>query len=195
MDFTAVEKNLTERGFAVQTFETKEEAARYLNDSIDGKTVGFGGSTTLEQLGAYDSLSSHNTVYSHWHGTPAGQDAASAQIYVLSANGVAETGEIINIDGVGNRVSASLFGHEKVVFVVGKNKIARDYDTAVWRARNVAAPPNAKRLNKKTPCAVKADKCYDCKSAERICRALVVLWQPMMGMETEVILVNEDLGY
>lgn len=195
MDFTTVAKNLTDRGFAVRTFATKAEAATYLNESIDSKTVGFGGSMTLEELGAYETLSDHNTVYSHWHGTPPGRDAASAQVYVLSANGLAETGEIVNIDGTGNRVSASLFGHEKVVFVIGKNKIAPDYDTALWRARNVAAPPNAKRLNKKTPCAIKADKCYDCKSPDRICRALVVLWEPMMGMETEVILVNEDLGY
>ena len=64
----------------------------------------------------------------------------------------------------------------------------------LWRARNIAAPRNAQRLGKKTPCAVKGDKCYDCKSPDRICRGLVELWGPMMGMETEVILIGEDLG-
>ena len=85
-------------------------------------------------------------------------------------------------------------GHEKVYFVIGRNKLAPTYDEALWRARNIAAPKNAQRLNKKTPCAVKADRCYDCRSPERICRGLVTLWGPMMGMPAEVLLVDEDLG-
>ena len=108
--------------------------------------------------------------------------------------GAAETGELINIDGTGNRVSATLFGHEKVYFVIGRNKLAPTYEAAVYRARNVAAPQRARQLGKKTPCAVKADRCYDCRSPERVCRALVTLWGPMLGMETEVLLVDEDLG-
>ena len=77
---------------------------------------------------------------------------------------------------------------------MGRNKIAPTFQQALWRARNIAGPKNAQRLQKKTPCAVKGDKCYDCKSPDRICRGLVELWGPMMGMETEVILINEDLG-
>ena len=111
-----------------------------------------------------------------------------------SANGLAEAGEIVNIDGTGNRVSATLFGHEKVYIVIGRNKLAPTYEAAVYRARNVAAPQRARQLGKKTPCAVKADRCYDCRSPERVCRALVTLWGPMLGMETEVLLVDEDLG-
>ena len=68
------------------------------------------------------------------------------------------------------------------------------YDEALWRARNIASPQNARRLGKKTPCAVKGDRCYDCKSPDRICRGLVTLWGPMTGMEAEVLLVDEDLG-
>ena len=98
------------------------------------------------------------------------------------------------IDGTGNRVSATLFGHEKVYIVIGRNKLAPTYEAAVYRARNVAAPQRARQLGKKTPCAVKADRCYDCRSPERVCRALVTLWGPMLGMETEVLLVDEDLG-
>ena len=118
-----------------------------------------------------------------------------AQVYITSVNGLAETGELINIDGAGNRVAGTLFGHEKVYFVVGRNKLAPTYDQALWRARNIAAPKNAQRLKCKTPCAVKGDRCYDCKSPDRICRGLVVLWEAMMGMEMEVVLVDEDLGY
>ena len=92
------------------------------------------------------------------------------------------------------RAPATLFGHEKVYFVIGRNKLAPTYDEALWRARNIAAPKNAQRLGKKTPCAVKGDRCYDCKSPDRICRGLVTLWGPMTGMEAEVLLVDEDLG-
>ena len=116
-------------------------------------------------------------------------------MYVTSVNGMDEDGDLINIDGAGNRVAATLFGHRKVYFVVGRNKLAPTYEEALWRARNISAPKNAQRLQRKTPCAAKGDKCYDCKSPERICRALVVLWEPMMGMEAEVVLVDEDLGY
>ena len=201
MDFTNVTKALTARGFKVSSFETAKEAAEYLNTQIDGATVGFGGSITLEELGLYALLSGHNTVFSHWH-LPEGVDAAAlraqaagSEHYLLSANGIAETGEIINIDGTGNRVSSSLYGHKKVWFVVGSNKLAPTYDEALWRARNIAAPKNAQRLGVKTPCAVKGDRCYDCKSPQRICRGLVVLWEAVKGCETEVVLVDEALGY
>lgn len=195
MAFETVKNELEGRGFSVKTFATGGEAAAYLDGVIDGRTVGIGGSVTVQELGLYDKLVSHNEVHWHWAGGPAERDAAmQTQVYITSANGLAETGEIINIDGTGNRVAATLYGHEKVYFVIGRNKLAPTYDTALWRARNIAGPKNAQRLNRKTPCAVKGDKCYDCKSPDRICRGLVVLWRPMMGTETEIILVDEDLG-
>lgn len=195
-NFDTVKKNLEDRGYAVRVFSTGAEAAAYLDGVIDGRTVGFGGSMTLEQLGLYDALGRHNTVVWHWkqEAGPARREAMFTQVYLTSANGLAETGEILNIDGIGNRVAATLFGHEKVYFVIGRNKLAPTYDEALWRTRNIASPKNARRLGKKTPCAVKGDRCYDCKSPERICRGLVTLWGPMMGMETEVLLVDEDLG-
>ena len=101
----------------------------------------------------------------------------------------------VNIDGNCNRVAASMFGPKRVYYVVGINKIAPDFEKALWRARNVAAPKNAQRLGKKTPCAVKADRCYDCKSPERICRGLSVLWRKPTGFEqAEVVLIGEELG-
>ena len=160
--------------------------------------MGFGGSITLQEMGLYEKLSAHNEVIWHWKGDEdAHARAAQAQVYIASANGLAETGEIVNIDGAGNRVAGTLYGHERVYFVIGRNKLAPTFEEALWRARNIAAPKNAQRLGKKTPCAIKGDRCYDCKSPDRICRGLVVLWKPMMGMEqsTEVLLVDEDLGY
>ena len=201
MDFTKVKSALEARGFKASAFPTAAGAARYLNGQIDGVSVSFGGSVTLEQMGLFESLGQHNEVLSHWH-VPAGKDPAeirakamTTEVYLTSANGLAETGEIVNIDGTGNRVSGMLFGHKKVYFVVGRNKLAPDYDGALWRARNIAAPKNAQRLGTRTPCAARGDRCYDCKSPQRICRGLVVLWEAMKGCETEVVLVDEELGY
>jgi len=201
MDFTKVKANLEERGFIVNCFDTAAEATAYLDAQIDGTTVGFGGSMTLEEMGLYDKLKSHNTVSWH-HRIPEGKtdfdvrmEANAAEIYISSVNGLAETGEIINIDNNCNRVAAIFYGHKKVYLVTGYNKIGEDYDSALWRARNIASPLNAKRLNKKTPCAVNADKCYDCKSPDRICRGLSVLWEKPMTGEFEVILINEEMGY
>lgn len=194
-DFTKVENSLRQRGFAVKTFAHGAEAAAYLDGAIDAASVGIGGSMTVQQLGIHDRLAAHNTVYWHWtDGPEAREKAAGADVYIASANALAETGEIINIDGAGNRIASTLYGHRKVYFIIGRNKLAPTYEEALWRARNIAAPKNAQRLGKKTPCAIKGDRCYDCKSPERICCGLAVLWTAMMGMEMEVILVDEDLG-
>ena len=193
--FDTVKKNLEARGFSVRTFATAAEAAAYLNEAIDGKTVGFGGSVTLQDMGLYELLGSHNEVHWHWVNGPEERKAAmGTQVYLSSANGLAETGEIINIDGSGNRVASTLYGHKKLYIVVGRNKLAPNFHEALARARNVAAPKRAQQLGKKTPCALKADRCYDCKSPERICRGLVVLWGPTTGLSTEVVLIDEDLG-
>lgn len=195
-DLKKAAENLKARGFSVQTFQTAEEAAAYLNGAIDGKTVGFGGSVTLRDMGLYESLSTHNSVYWHWQGTPISTgEAEKAQVYLSSVNGLDEEGDLINIDGNGNRVASMLYGHEKLYLVVGRNKLAGTYDEALWRARNIAAPKNAQRLQTKTPCAVNGDRCYDCKSPARICRGLAVLWRPMSGMETEIVLIDQDLGF
>ena len=193
-DFSTVKANLEARGFAVSCFATADEAAAYLDGKLDGKTIGIGGSMTIRDMGLDQRLEKHNQVIWHWKGGTT-QDAARAQVYLTSVNGLAETGEIINIDGTGNRVSSTIFGHEEVYFIVGRNKLADTYDGALWRARNIAAPKNAQRLGTKTPCAAKGDRCYDCKSPGRICRGLTVLWRPMNGAETEVVLIDEDLGY
>ena len=193
-DFTALRATLEGRGFATSYFETAEEAATYLDGKIDGKTVGIGGSMTIQAMGLKERLDPHNTLHWHWDGDTLSA-AAQTQVYLSSVNGLAETGEIINIDGTGNRVASTLFGHEALYLVVGVNKIAPTYDEALWRARNIAAPKNAQRLGRKTPCAVQGDRCYNCKSPERICRALTVLWNKPNGIPyVEVVLVNEALG-
>ncbi|MBQ8381630.1 MAG: lactate utilization protein [Clostridia bacterium] len=201
MDLTKLTANLTRLGYKVSCFSTAAEAAAYLDAAIDGKTVGMGGSVTLDQMGIFEKLALHNDVYWHWR-IPAGETereqrikANTAAIYLSSVNGIAETGEIVNIDGTCNRVAAILYGHEKVYLVTGVNKIAPDYESALHRARNIASPLNAQRLGVRTPCAEKGDRCYDCRSPQRICRSLSVLWEKPIGADIEVVLVEEKLGY
>jgi NAD-dependent dihydropyrimidine dehydrogenase PreA subunit len=121
--------------------------------------------------------------------------AARAEIYISSVNGISEQGEIVNIDNTGNRVAGITYGPEKVYLLVEINKVSKDLESAIYRARNVAAPLNAQRLKRKTPCAIAGDKCYNCNSPERICRTLSVFWDKPTGAEYEVILIGEELGY
>lgn len=196
MAFEVVKEKLEKRGYTVKVFATGAEAAAYLNGEIDGKTVGIGGSGTVKNIGAYELLSAHNTVYWHWITEPneARKNAMNTDVYLTSVNALAESGEMVNIDGAGNRVASTLFGHKKIYFVIGRNKLVPTYEEAVWRARNIAAPKRAQQMNRKTPCAVKADRCYDCSSPERICCGMVTLWKPMIGQSAEVILIDEDYG-
>ena len=200
-NLTSLQANLEQKGYIVHIFDTKELAANYIDNQINEKTVGLGGSVTIQQMNLFAMLLKHNIVY--WHDEkPADMTvmetrtaASRADIYISSVNGISEKGEIVNIDNTGNRVAAISYGPSKVYLVIGVNKIAPSLDEAVHRARNIAAPLNAKRLNKKTPCALKADKCYDCNSPERICRNLSVLWDKPTGSEYEIILIKEELGY
>ena len=194
-DLEKLKQNLAARGYRCTVVESGQQAVEYLTQSLKGRTIGFGGSVTVRELGLYEALARDNACYWHWEQADTGQ-AAGAQVYISSLNAVAETGELVNIDGAGNRVASGLYGHEKVIFVLGTNKIAPDLEGAVWRARNIAAPKNAQRLHKKTPCAAKADRCYDCRSPERICSAMVLYWQrPTYIPDMELVIVRQALGY
>lgn len=195
MDIEKTIKNLKNRSFGVTHFSTGREAADYLCGAINGVTVGIGGCKTADQLGLYDRLCKNNTVYWHWKdsGAEVRRNENSAEIFICSANAVSEDGELLNIDGAGNRIAGQVFGHKKVYIVIGTNKICPDFQSALYRARNVAAVQNAARFGKKTPCQVDG-KCHDCRSKERICNALTVQWCPMMGMETEIVIIDEELG-
>lgn len=193
-------EGLSHNGFAVRIFDTAAEAADCLAGEITGASIGFGGSMTLREMGLYERLAAKNRVFWHWScggSSPAEvlAAAATADVYFSSVNGLSESGEIVNIDGTGNRVAATLYGHKKVYFIAGVNKIAPDLCSAIDRARNIAAPLNAQRLGVPTPCAAEGDRCYDCDSPARICRALNVLWKKPNGCDYEVILIGEKLGY
>lgn len=197
-DLEKTGKNLEGRGFRVHRFASGAEAAEFLVQTLHGTSIGIGGSVTIDTLGVYDRLCGSNEVFWHWknHAPETRERAGKAETYLCSANGVSENGEIVNIDGFGNRVAGTIYGPERVFLVVGRNKIAPDLNGAIDRARNIAAPLNARRLNRHTPCAVGEPRCHDCRSPERVCGVMTVFFMPPTSIkEFHVILVDESLGY
>lgn len=197
MEYARIRENFEQHGFTTQLFSTKEEVCAYLMDALQNETIGFGGSETLTQMGLFELLQQKNAVV--WHNkVPSVRTrklANCADIYITSANAVTETGEIVNIDGTGNRVAMTAFGPQKCYYIVGKNKITADLTAAYQRCKHVAAPLNAKRLGAKTPCAAQGDRCYNCNSPGRICRIISVIERAPMGMQCEIIFVDAHLGF
>ncbi len=200
MNIESTIANLQKHGFTARYFASKEEARDALCSALHGTTIGFGGCVTAQEMGLYEALGRDNEVFWHWApgDRAAAQDkAAAAQVYILSANALSETGEIVNIDGNGNRIASMFYGHDRVIFLVGVNKLTPDLPSAIERARNVASPLNARRLNRKTPCALSEPmRCHDCASPERICSGLAILLEKMGSIrEMDVFLIGEDLGF
>jgi hypothetical protein len=115
-------------------------------------------------------------------------------VFITSTNAVTETGELVNIDGTGQRVAAMIFGPGRVVVVAGVNKITGDLEEGLWRASNVAAPMNARRLHPKTPCA-ETGECSDCVAPGRICGITTIIHRRPSKTPFTVVLVGEKLGY
>lgn len=202
MDIQTTINALKKNRYSVSFFKTSQEAADYIDSRIDGKVVGFGDSATMSSMKLYERLSAHNQVHDPNQSKDndefleIAEKCLTTEIYLTSVNAMSPEGHLVNIDGTGNRIAGSLFGHKKVYFVAGTNKIEPTLEKAVWRARNIAAPKNAKRYNLATPCAVKGDKCYDCASPDRICNALTIHLKKMNDVEdVEVILIDEELGF
>ena len=155
------------------------------------------GSKTIDQIGLYDRLTKHNTVWWHWRtpGFDTLDHALTAPVYLSSANAITADGQILNIDGRGNRLAAMVYGIGKTVYIVaGTNKICPDFDSALSRARNTAAVQNMQRFDGDQPCHT-SGRCLDCRSKSRGCNALLVLWGQMMDMaKVEVVLIDEPLG-
>lgn len=189
------------RGIGARIFQTGAEAAAALQEALKpGLTVAFGGSVTLQELGAYEALTGRGTTV-RWHWRATAEEAAvirrealNADAYVTSSNAVIEDGRLLNTDGTGNRVAAMFFGPPRVIVIAGRNKLAPDYDAALERIRTIAAPMNAERLNRDLPCRL-TGRCQDCRSPQRMCQVTALLENRLDGRTLEVWLVNEDLGY
>lgn len=205
IDIEKTIKALERNKFIVHYFETGSEAVTYLKNRIQNKCVAIGDSRTLLEIGVHDALSEVNEDVTDIQRPLPGEsfrDTAlrtmGRDVYLTSVNALAQTGEMVNIDGTGNRVAASLFGSQEVFFVLGINKITPDLSSAIYRARNVAAPLNSKKNKKSSlnPCATLEEKCYDCGSPDRICNALTIYYKKMRNMQTmEVIIINKSLGF
>ena len=205
IDIEKTIKALERNKFVVHYFETGAEAVDYLQSRIQNKYVAIGDSRTLSEIGVHDALSEVNEDITDIQRPLPGEsfrDTAlrtmGRDVFLTSVNALSQTGEMVNIDGTGNRVAASLFGSQEVFFVLGINKITPDLASAIHRARNVAAPLNSKKNKKSSlnPCATLDEKCYDCGSPDRICNALTIYYKKMRNMQTmEVIIINESLGF
>ena len=205
IDIEKTIKALERNKFVVHYFETGAEAVAYLKNRIQNKCVAIGDSRTLLEIGIHDALSEVNEDITDIQRPLPGEsflDTAlrtmGRDVFLTSVNALSQTGEMVNIDGTGNRVAASLFGSQEVFFVLGVNKITPDLASAIYRARNVAAPLNSKKNKKSSlnPCATLDEKCYDCGSPDRICNALTIYYKKMRNMQTmEIIIINESLGF
>lgn len=167
----------------------------------EGQTVGWGDSLTLEDLGIFDFFRSEcYTVYDkHVPELTSEEKRAlyiknfSADTFITGTNAVTTDGLLVNIDGNGSRVAPMIYGPGQVIVIVGKNKIVDDLDSAMERVRQTAAPLDAKRLEKDTPC-VKLGKCIDCRHPQRICNDFVVIAGQFNRDRIKVIIVDEVLG-
>jgi hypothetical protein len=179
------------------------EAVRQILSMIpEEAVVGIGGSKTIESLGLSELLKDRgNTVL--WHNEPGltpEQSAAyrhgqlSCDVFLTSANAITMKGEIVNRDGVGNRVAAMIFGPKKVIIVAGVNKLVENLDAAEVRIKTIAAPLNNKRLNRPNPC-VKTGVCTDCSSPTRICNVTTILNKKPSLTDMTVLIVGEELGF
>lgn len=195
-------KGLESRGMEGYYVKTKGEAlAKALEIIPEGSSVSWGGSMSIAEIGLAQAMKEGNyTVYDRASAKSPEEkkqielQAFGCDYFLASSNAVTEDGELVNIDGFGNRVAAIANGPKYVVMIVGMNKVVRDVESAVSRARNEAAPINAQRFDLDTPCC-KTGACFDCKSPETICCQFLVTRYSRPKNRIKVILVNEELGF
>jgi hypothetical protein len=166
-----------------------------------GLTIGIGGSLSVRGIGLVEELANKDVqVLDHWKQGLTREEVGSIRLaqltcdlFLSSANAITEKGELVNIDGFGNRINAMTFGPKKVIIIAGYNKIVPDVNSALERIRRVAAPLNARRLNLPLPCA-ETGYCHDCKSEARICRVTSIIQRRPSGTDVSVYLINQELG-
>ena len=177
----------------------KDEALKIALSLIpEGSSVARGGSMSVNEIGLADALISGNYNYCNRDLAENKREAElfayDADVFIGSCNGISEDGVLVNIDGNSNRVSAIAYGPRKVVLIVGMNKVAKDFDAAMKRARGEAAPINAQRFGLNTPCT-KTGACFNCLSPDTICCQFLVTRYSRHKDRIHVIIVNENLGF
>ena len=194
-------KNLRNRHFDAWYCDTKEDAlAKVLELIPEGAKIGWGGVLSAQQIGLFDALRAGNYDLLDRDRCETAQereqmmkDALFSDVFLTGANGLSLDGQMVNIDGTGNRVGAIIYGPKKVIVIAGMNKVCDTLEEAVKRAREVAAPLNMMRFMKDTPCAA-TGKCGDCKAEGCICNQIVITRHCRPVGRIQFVLVGEQLG-
>lgn len=194
---------LKANGFKVIYADNSKEALDKVMSLIPKEAkVGIGGSVTVRDIGLVEAIKKQNNpIFMDW-GKPlelkeklkVRKEALTSDVYLTSSNAITLQGQLVSVDGTGNRVSAMIFGPKKVIVVAGANKLVGTLDEALARIKNIACPLNGKRLNLKTPCAL-TGKCTDCNSPDRMCKVTVILEKKPSLSDITIVLVGENLGY
>lgn len=195
-------KGLESRNMSGYYAETKEEALQKALELIpEGSTIGWGGSASVNEIGLRNAVCNGNyTVYNRDTASTLEERKVierqifSADYFLCSSNAITEDGILVNIDGNSNRVAAIAYGPSHVIMIVGMNKVAKDVESALSRARNIAAPVNAQRFPLDIPCK-KTGACANCKSKDTICCEFLVTRYSKHADRFHIILVNENLGF
>jgi L-lactate utilization protein LutB len=195
-------KALSSNYFDARSFSDRELLINaVMQYATPGSKIGIGGSLSVRGIGLIERLSDQNTqVLDHWKQGLTKEEISAIRLsqltcdlFLSSANAITEKGEIVNIDGFGNRINAMTFGPKKVIIIAGYNKIVPDVNSALDRIKRVAAPLNAKRLGLPLPCA-ETGYCHDCKTEARICKVTSIIQRRPSGTDVSVYLINEELG-
>lgn len=195
--------NLQKNNMAGFYVEHIEELLSLLSTLLaEGEKIGCGDSATLEETGVFDFLQSGNFTFYDKHQPDLTYEEKraiylknfDADTFITGTNAVTVDGQLFNIDGNGSRVAPMLYGPKQVIVVVGVNKLVNTVEDAVYRTRQIAAPLDAKRLHKNTPC-VKLGRCVDCRHEQRICNDFVLISRQFIRDRIKVIFVNGNYGY
>ena len=194
-------ENLKKRHFEAYYCENKAQALEKAMELIpDGVTIGWGGAMSAQQIGLFDAMRNRNVTLLDRDKAADAQERGAlmkrslmADVFLTGANALSLDGQMVNIDGNGNRVAAIVYGPDSVIVIAGMNKVMDSLEQAVDRARTVAAPANAQRFNIATPCKA-AGSCHNCTSPDCICNQLLITRHCRPAGRIKFILVGEDLG-
>jgi len=203
----AVKEKLEKNNFKVFTAPdakaAKEIALNDIISKLDVKTVSWGGSMSFVATGLFhelkdnpdlEVLNTFNQKLTPEEMLELRRQSLMVDLFVTGTNAVTQDGQLVNLDMVGNRVAAIMWGPKNVLLIIGRNKICEDLEEAMMRIKNYAAVVNTMNLDKKTPC-VKTGTCHDCSSPERICNYWTITEKSFIKQRINIILVNEDLGF
>lgn len=197
-----VKENLEKNGFAVEICESGEKAREMaLKEIKEGSTIGFGGSYTVRQIGLLEAVrgGKYHLFDQYKEGLSSEEvleqrrQGLLVDYYITGTNAIAEGGELVNVDGIGNRVAGQIFGPRRVLIFVGINKIVKDVPAALERIRTIAAPRNAQRFGLELPCT-RGEPCDQCPPEKTLCNVTTIIHRQHIS-RIKIFLITEPLGY